>query len=309
MRFRASDLRPHGSEPGRTLQEASWANGGSPTRAPLGTVIGKRSGRRAGRSRSIIASVFASGARTTARALRRARLRCSRMPRRNTWSGARPTRRATRRTRIGWIVSRGALRARPSPRSPEAVERFKQTLVEDAHQGDRQPPPRAFGTYSNRAIRRGVFGGRNPVSVVGLFREENTRTRWLTAEEEAKLFAVIPEPYRAFCKVALYTRARRGKLLDARWDQVDARRGLLTLPTSTSGRPRHIELSSLVLSALERIPRHLGTPRIFPDCRKVTHSRGWLVESGWSGRALSRVAPRVAPAETTENERAVASAG
>ncbi len=123
------------------------------------------------------------------------------------------------------------------------------------------------------------------MSVVGLFREENTRTRWLTAEEEGQLFSVIPEPYRAFCKVALYTGARRGELLAARWDQVDAKRGMLTLPTSKSGRPRHIELSSLVLSALERVPRHLGSPLIFPDCRKVTHRfPAWATEAKLPGR-------------------------
>ena len=37
------------------------------------------------------------------------------------------------------------------------------------------------------------------------------------------------------------------------------------------GKPRFIELSSLVLDTLAKIPRHLGEPRIFPDCRKVTH--------------------------------------
>jgi integrase len=123
------------------------------------------------------------------------------------------------------------------------------------------------------------------VSVVRLFREENTRTRWLTAEEEGKLFAVIPEPYPALCKVALYTGARRGELLAARWDQVDAKRGLLTLPTSKSGKPRHIELSSLVLGVLERIPRHLGNPLIYPDCRKVTHRfPAWAAAAELPGR-------------------------
>jgi integrase len=36
----------------------------------------------------------------------------------------------------------------------------------------------------------------------------------------------------------LYAGARRGELLVARWDQVDTKRGLLTLPTSKSGKPR-----------------------------------------------------------------------
>ena len=44
-------------------------------------------------------------------------------------------------------------------------------------------------------IRRGAFTGRNPVAVVGLYPEENTRTRWLTSEEKSALLAVIPERY------------------------------------------------------------------------------------------------------------------
>jgi integrase len=104
-----------------------------------------------------------------------------------------------------------------------------------------------------------------------MFSEQNTRTRWLSPEEEGRRLTVIPAPYAAFCKVALYTGARRGELLAARWDQVDTERGPLTLPTAKSGKPRYIELAGVVLDSLARIPGHLGEPCIFPDCRKVTH--------------------------------------
>ena len=87
----------------------------------------------------------------------------------------------------------------------------------------------------------------------------------------------------------LYAGARRGELLVARWDQVDTKRGLLTLPTSKSGKPRFIELSSVVLEALARVPRHLGEPRIFPDCRKVTHHfPAWAEASKLSGKVTLR---------------------
>ena len=68
---------------------------------------------------------------------------------------------------------------------------------------------------------------------------------------------MIPVPYAAFCKVALYTGARRGELLVARWDQVDIKRGLLTLPTSRSGKPRFID--RLVLAGVDLVTiRELG---------------------------------------------------
>jgi integrase len=40
-----------------------------------------------------------------------------------------------------------------------------------------------------------------------------------------------------------------------------------------------------VLSVLERIPRHLANPVIFPDCRKVTHRfPAWAEEAKLPGR-------------------------
>ncbi len=155
--------------------------------------------------------------------------------------------------------------------TPEAVERFKLELAETRKKATVNRHLALLRHLFNRLIRQRAYGGRNPVPAVGLFREENARTRWLTPDEEEKLFGVIPEPYKSFCRVALYTGCRRSELLAARWDFLDSERGLLTLPTSKSGKPRHIELSSLVLETLARVPRRLDTPLIFPGCRKVTH--------------------------------------
>jgi len=155
--------------------------------------------------------------------------------------------------------------------TPEAVERFKLHLVQTRTKATVNRHLALLRHLFNRRIEDFGQGGRNPVRKRTMFSEQNTRTRWLSPEEEGRLLGAIPAPYAAFCKVALYTGARRGELLAARWDQVDVKRGLLTLPTSKSGKPRFIELSSLVLDTLGKIPRHLGEPRIFPDCRKVTH--------------------------------------
>lgn len=165
--------------------------------------------------------------------------------------------------------------------TPEAVERFKLELAETHKKATVNRHLALLRHLFNRLTRQGVYAGRNPVSAVGLFREENARTRWLTPEEEKRLFAVIAEPYKSFCRVALYTGCRRSELLAARWDFLDTQRGLLTLPTSKSGNPRHIELSSLVLEALAGIPRRLDTPFIFPGCRKVSHRfPKWVKDAG-----------------------------
>ncbi len=169
--------------------------------------------------------------------------------------------------------------------TPEAVERFKLDLVQMRTKATVNRHLALLRHLFNRRIEDFGHPGRNPVRKRTMFSEQNTRTRWLSPEEEDTLLAVIPAPYAAFCKVALYTGARRGELLVARWDQVDGKRGLLTLPTSKSGKPRYIELSSVVLDTLARVPHHLGEPRIFPDCRKVTHHfPAWVEAAGLPGK-------------------------
>jgi integrase len=154
--------------------------------------------------------------------------------------------------------------------TPEVVERFKLELAQSRTKATVNRHLALLRHLFNRAIRRG-YEGRNPVSAVGLFREENTRSRWLTGEEERELFKVIPEPYWSLCRVALYAGCRKSELLAARWDLIDWERGLLTLPTSKSGKPRFVELSSNVMAALNKVPGRGERPLIFPDCRKVSH--------------------------------------
>jgi len=168
--------------------------------------------------------------------------------------------------------------------TPEAVERFKLELAQSRTKATVNRHLALLRHLFNRAIRHG-YQGRNPVSAVGLFREENTRSRWLTEEEERSLFKVIPEPYWAFCRVALYTGCRKSELLAARWDLIDWTRGILTLPTSKSGKPRFVELSSNVLETLHKVPGLGERLLIFPDCRKVSHRfPEWAAEAKLPGK-------------------------
>jgi len=68
----------------------------------------------------------------------------------------------------------------------------------------------------------------------------------------------------------LLTGARKREVLDARWECVDLRRRLLTVPVSKSGRPRHIALSDAAVKLLEGLPREEGMPWVFfnPKTRK-----------------------------------------
>ena len=168
--------------------------------------------------------------------------------------------------------------------TPEVIERFKLELVQSRTKATVNRHLALLRHLFNRAIRRG-YKGYNAVSVVGLFREENTRSRWVTEDEERQLFKVIPAPYWAFCRVALYTGCRKSELLAARWDLIEWDRGILTLPTSKSGKPRFVELSSNVLDTLRRVPGRGQSPLIFPGCRKVSHRfPQWASEAKLPGK-------------------------
>ena len=46
---------------------------------------------------------------------------------------------------------------------------------------------------------------------------------------------------------------------------------MLVLPSSKNGKPKIVELSSIVVACLKRIPRRIGEDRIFHDCGNVSH--------------------------------------
>jgi len=62
------------------------------------------------------------------------------------------------------------------------------------------------------------------------------------------------------------------------------KRGLLTPPTSKNGKPRYIELSSVMIETLQRVPPHLGEPLVFPDCRRVPQFPVWVREAKLPGK-------------------------
>jgi len=85
----------------------------------------------------------------------------------------------------------------------------------------------------------------NPVKAVKLLREANSRVRFLTDEEEARLLAACPANLRALVIAALHTGFRRGELLSLRWSDVDFPNGLVTVQASyaKNGERRSVPIS------------------------------------------------------------------
>jgi len=164
--------------------------------------------------------------------------------------------------------------------SPPDVERFKADLAAERSAATVNRHLACLRHLYNLAVRDGKVTS-NPMKGVRLFQENNTRVRWLTSEEETALLAVVHEPYRSFCLVAIYTGLRRSEILGLTSDRVDFKTGILTVDRSKHGEARRVPMNSLVQEVLRRVPRVLGETRVFPGCRKISHRfPAWIKAAG-----------------------------
>jgi integrase len=113
-----------------------------------------------------------------------------------------------------------------------------------------------YKAFLSLAYRLGIENQKvqnNPVRFIHKRQESSGRIRWLTADEETKLRAVIQSDYRdevpAF-DLALHTGMRQSEQYRLRWDCVELERRQLTIPRSKHGGIRYIPLDNTALAAL-----------------------------------------------------------
>jgi integrase len=141
--------------------------------------------------------------------------------------------------------------------------------------------PATFNRY--RALVSGIFSvairnGKatvNPVRGTEHREENNERVRYLTDEEEARLLALV----RATCPareaeitVALHSGMRRSEQYvtaacpdgGLKWEHIDFRTGVITLPRSKHGKRRHIPMNSLLRETLRELHKTAKSAYVFP---------------------------------------------
>jgi len=154
--------------------------------------------------------------------------------------------------------------------TPQDVEALKVAMSTTARGGRRGGDPEERGNplkvatvnhhlkllkaIFNRAIKTGKLTY-NPVRAIKLFKENNARTRCLTPEEEARLFAHLAESVKPLVTVALHTGMRKGELLNLRWDDVDFYTGTLRVREAKSGEGRSVVMNSVVRAASQAVRR------------------------------------------------------
>ncbi|HWF37546.1 MAG TPA: tyrosine-type recombinase/integrase [Candidatus Acidoferrales bacterium] len=126
----------------------------------------------------------------------------------------------------------------------------------------------------NFAITAEVWSGDNPCSRVKLFHEEK-RTRFVQPEEMPKLFrAMKKEPNRDlvdFVNLALWTGARRGDLLSARWEDIRTDDNCWRIPDPKNRTPYTVALTPEAVAIFKRRSRSNGSPWVFPSRGKTGH--------------------------------------
>ena len=70
--------------------------------------------------------------------------------------------------------------------------------------------------------------------------------RFLTPDQEAALFAVLPPRYHPLVTVALHTGMRKGELLRLTWRRDQPYRGTIKVKVTKADEPRHGPMNSIV---------------------------------------------------------------
>ena len=122
----------------------------------------------------------------------------------------------------------------------------------------------------NAALRWELYEGKNPAASPGMLPRVH-RDKYLTAAETQALVRALDadkdQTAAGALALLIVTGARRSEALLATWENVDFDRGMLTVPRSKNGRPRHIPLSAFAVCILERQagPARAGQPVRVPE--------------------------------------------
>lgn len=141
-----------------------------------------------------------------------------------------------------------------------------------------------FGRSFELGSRWGIPGSdKNPTRGVPRKPLNNARERFLTAEEAARLRKAAAESQNPQLQhivgLLLLTGARVRELLDARWEHVDVDRRVWLIPTSKTGKSRHVPLSAAALEIVAALPRFKDCPWLVPNPETlkpfVSIKHGW----------------------------------
>jgi integrase len=156
-------------------------------------------------------------------------------------------------TLLNWFRSWGAMEL-----NPQDIERRLNELAAD---GRKPATVNRYRTLLSLTFSLAIRNGKlsvNPVRLVKRRKENNERVRFLDDEEEITLRNKIRElhpRHEAEFTLGLHTGMRRGEQYGLRWQDVDLKRDIITIPRSKHGESRHVQINSAARAALLTLRR------------------------------------------------------
>jgi len=105
----------------------------------------------------------------------------------------------------------------------------------------------------------------NPTNRVKLYRENNERVRFLSAEEETRLREAMRAEDWSVVAFAIHTGLRQGEQFNLHWENIDFVTGIVTIPRSKSGKVRRVPMNDTVRAVLRALPSRARSTYVFPS--------------------------------------------
>lgn len=139
---------------------------------------------------------------------------------------------------------------------PADIEAFKAKRRTEVSDSTTNRELAFLKTIFNLAVTWGRLES-SPAAKVRKLKEPPSRERVLSADETRRLLDAAGPDVRPVIITALGTGMRRGEILALAWTDLDFVRGVITIRTSKSGKPRKVPMSGHVAAALGAVP-HRG---------------------------------------------------
>lgn len=190
------------------------------------------------------------------------------------------------KTLLVWIGERAAESV-----TPQEIERWQSVQQRDA--AWKPSTVNRYRSLLSLTYRLALKNGKviqNPVRLVPMLREDNSRIRWLSQAEETCLREHVSTDNVPELDLALATGLRSGEMYGLTWDCVNPEQRMITIARSKHGGSRHVRLNPSALSALHTLHTQAIQRGQYND-----HGRVFLRENGsavplagaWFKRALS----------------------
>ena len=154
--------------------------------------------------------------------------------------------------------------------TPEKLEKFKTFLLS---MGRSKSTVNRYFEVLGKAFQIAVdneYLQKNPCKTVKKFAVQNYSVRYLTKEEEEKLYKVLPEHLKPIVTVALNTGLRKANILNLKWEQINFDFNFIEVLENKGNKHIYLPLNKTLLDLFNSIPYEKRNGYVFvnPETNK-----------------------------------------